>query len=52
MKKLVDVLALERELENRLDVLNADDVFDKPKPSSRNPITEENFSNMFWRLRK
>ena len=27
MKKLVDVLALERELENRLDVLNADDVF-------------------------
>ena len=27
MKKLVDVLALEREFENRLDVLNADDVF-------------------------
>ena len=27
MKKLVDVLALERELENRLDVLNADSVF-------------------------
>ena len=27
MKKLVDVLALERELENRLDVLNADTVF-------------------------
>ena len=27
MKKLVDVIALERELENRLDVLNADDVF-------------------------
>ena len=27
MKKLVDVLALERELENRLDVLKADDVF-------------------------
>ena len=27
MKKLVDVLALERELENRLDVLNADNVF-------------------------
>ena len=27
MKKLVDVLALERELENSLDVLNADNVF-------------------------
>ena len=27
MKKMVDVLALERELENRLDVLNADSVF-------------------------
>ena len=27
MKKIVDVLALERELENRLDVLNADSVF-------------------------
>ena len=27
MKKLVDVLALERELENRLDVLNADTIF-------------------------
>ena len=27
MKKLVDILALERELENRLDVLNADSVF-------------------------
>ena len=27
MKKLVDILALERELENRLDVLNADTVF-------------------------
>ena len=27
MKKLVDVLALEGELENRLDVLNADSVF-------------------------
>ncbi len=27
MKKLVDVIALERELENRLDVLNADSVF-------------------------
>ena len=27
MKKLVDVTALERELENRLDVLNADSVF-------------------------
>ena len=27
MRKLVDVMALERELENRLDVLNADTVF-------------------------
>ena len=27
MKKIVDVIALERELENRLDVLNADTVF-------------------------
>jgi hypothetical protein len=27
MRKLVDVLALERELTNRLDVLNADTVF-------------------------
>ena len=27
MKKIVDILALERELENRLDVLNADNVF-------------------------
>jgi len=27
MKKMVDVIALERELENRLDVLNADTVF-------------------------
>ena len=27
MRKLVDVTALERELENRLDVLNADTVF-------------------------
>ena len=27
MKKIVDVVALERELENRLDVLNADTVF-------------------------
>ena len=27
MRKLVDVIALERELENRLDVLNADTVF-------------------------
>ena len=27
MKKIVDVIALERELENRLDVLNADSVF-------------------------
>ena len=27
MKKIVDVTALERELENRLDVLNADTVF-------------------------
>ena len=26
MKKIVDVIALERELENRLDVLNADTV--------------------------
>tara|TARA_R110002060_G_scaffold77268_1_gene88503 strand:- start:394 stop:627 length:234 start_codon:yes stop_codon:yes gene_type:complete len=27
MRKIVDVIALERELENRLDVLNADTVF-------------------------
>ena len=27
MKKIVDIIALERELENRLDVLNADTVF-------------------------
>ena len=27
MRKLVDVIALEREVENRLDVLNADTVF-------------------------
>ena len=27
MKQIVDVIALERELENRLDVLNADSVF-------------------------
>ena len=27
MRKMVDVIALERELENRLDVLNADTVF-------------------------
>ena len=27
MRKIVDVVALERELENRLDVLNADTVF-------------------------
>jgi len=27
MKKLVDVIALERELTNRLDILNADTVF-------------------------
>jgi len=36
MRKIVDVIALERELENRLDVLNADSVFlDTDKAQSK-----------------
>ncbi len=42
MRKLVDVLALERELENRLDVLNADTVFmsSGQAPSKLNGLIE------------
>ena len=42
MKKLVDVTALERELENRLDVLNADTVFmsSGQAPSKLNGLIE------------
>jgi len=36
MRKIVDIIALERELENRLDVLNADSVFlDTDKAQSK-----------------
>ena len=36
MRKIVDVIALERELENRLEVLNADSVFlDTDKAQSK-----------------
>ena len=36
MRKIVEVIALERELENRLDVLNADSVFlDTDKAQSK-----------------
>ena len=36
MRKIVDVIALERELENRLDVLNADSFFlDNHKAQSK-----------------
>jgi len=42
MRKLVDVMALERELENRLDVLNADTVFmsSGQAPSKLNGLIE------------
>ena len=42
MRKLVDVIALERELENRLDVLNADTVFmsSGQAPSKLNGLIE------------
>ena len=42
MKKLVDVTAIERELENRLDVLNADTVFmsSGQAPSKLNGLIE------------
>ena len=42
MKKIVDVTALERELENRLDVLNADPVFmsSGQAPSKLNGLIE------------
>ena len=42
MKKIVDVIALERELENRLDVLNADTVFmsSGQAPSKLNGLME------------
>ena len=42
MKKIVDVTALERELENRLDVLNADAVFmsSGQAPSKLNGLIE------------
>ena len=42
MRKLVDVIALERELENRLDVLNADTVFmsSGQSPSKLNGLIE------------
>ena len=42
MRKLVDVLALERELTNRLDVLNADTVFmsSGQAPSKLNGLIE------------
>ena len=42
MKKLVDVTALERELENRLDVFNADTVFmsSGQAPSKLNGLIE------------
>lgn len=42
MKKIVDVVALERELEKRLDVLNADTVFmsSGQAPSKLNGLVE------------
>ena len=42
MRKLVDVMALERELENRLDVFNADTVFmsSAQAPSKLNGLIE------------
>ena len=42
MKKIVDVIALERELENRLDVLTADTVFmsSGQAPSKLNGLIE------------
>ena len=42
LRKLVDVIALERELENRLDVLNADTVFmsSGQAPSKLNGLIE------------
>ena len=42
MRKIVDVIALERELENRLDVLNADTVFmsSGQAPSKLNGLIE------------
>ena len=42
MRKLVDVMALERELENRLDVLNVDTVFmsSGQAPSKLNGLIE------------
>ena len=42
MRKLVDVMALERELENRLDVLNSDTVFmsSGQAPSKLNGLIE------------
>ncbi len=59
MKKIVDVTALERELENRLDVLNADTVFmsSGQAPSKLNGLIErlelvrlikKNFEVMEW----
>ena len=42
MKKIVDVIALERELEKRLDILNADTVFmsSGQAPSKLNGLVE------------
>ena len=59
MRKLVDVTALERELENRLDVLNADTVFmsSGQAPSKLNGLVKrlelvrlikENFEVIEW----
>ena len=59
MKKIVDVIALERELENRLDVLNADTVFmsSGQAPSKLNALVKrlelvglikENFEVIEW----
>ena len=59
MKKIVDVIALERELENRLDVLNADTVFmsSGQAPSKLNGLVKslelvrlikENFEVIEW----
>ena len=59
MKKIVDVIALERELEKRLDILNADTVFmsSGQAPSKLNGLVErlelvrlikKNFEGIEW----